>query len=136
MVALGCGAGAVAGCGGGSQSSTSVAGSGQGVGYRLKQEGLRHCVGPLATTGDPSPASGNPDPVSLAVYAEPGLGALVASGAGAQDHAVNLVVIRNHVAGNRTGADEAKVESCVVAHGAHGATRLGRRRRAVPISGA
>ncbi len=88
-----------------------MAGAGQGVGYRLKQEGLRQCAGPIPATGDPSPASGNPDPVSLAVYAEPGLGALVATGAGAQDHAVNLVVIRGHVAGNRTAAEEAQVES-------------------------
>jgi hypothetical protein len=78
---------------------------------RLQQEGLKQCVGALASTGDPSPATGNPDPVSLAVYGDPNFGAIVATGSGAQDHAINLVVIRNHVAGNRTAADEAQVET-------------------------
>jgi hypothetical protein len=116
-----CGAGGLTGCGGSGGataggSSSTVQGAGQGVGVRLQQEGLQQCVDGVATAGDPSPATGNPDPVTLSVYGDPGFGAIVATGTGAQDHAINLVVIRNHVAGNRTAAEEAQVESSWLRH--------------------
>jgi hypothetical protein len=100
----------VAGCGSSGASTTPVPGAGQGVGYALRADGMQRCAGPLSAVGDPSRYSGAPSPATLAVYAEPGFAAIVASGAGAQEHAVNLAVIRNHVATNISPATVAGIE--------------------------
>src|SRR5438270_9995887 len=71
---------------------------------------MQQCAGRLSAVGDPSKYSRAPSPATLAVYADPGLAAIVASGAGAQEHAINLAVIRNHVATNISPATVAGIE--------------------------
>ena len=87
-----------AGCGSASSSTThSSATSGQGIGGGLHAAGLRHCVGPVSGRGDSSTPVGAVGPVSLSLYAEPGLAAVVASGSSAEQHAIDLAMLRNHV---------------------------------------
>jgi len=101
---------AIAGCGGSGSATTPTAGAGQGVGYALRAQGMQECAAHLSAVGDPSSASGAPSSATLAVYAEPGFAAIVASGPGAQEHAINLAVIRNHVATSTSPAAVAAIE--------------------------
>jgi hypothetical protein len=89
---------AAGGCGSGASNSThSTAPSGQGIGDGLRAAGLRLCVGRISARGDTSTPVGAVGPVSLSVYAEAGLAAIVASGSSAQQHAIDLALLRNHV---------------------------------------
>jgi hypothetical protein len=74
---------AVAGCGG----QRKQQGAGKGVGFGLRAAGMTPCTGPLPGEGD----------ASLTLYAQHDFAALVASGAGAQQHAIDLALGRNHV---------------------------------------
>lgn len=85
-------------CGSGSSTSThSTAPSGQGISDGLRAAGLRLCAGPVSARGDTSTPVGAVGPVSLSVYAKPGLAAILASGSSAEQHAIDLALLRNHV---------------------------------------
>lgn len=58
-----------------------------GVGFGLRAAGMTPCVGALPGAGG----------ASLTLYAQHGFAALVASGAGAQQLAIDLALVRNHV---------------------------------------
>lgn len=83
------------GCGGTGQRR-SVPGAGKGVGYGLRAAGLQRCLGPVSGVGDTSTPIGAVGPVTLSLYSEPGFAALVASGASAQQHAIDLTILRSH----------------------------------------
>jgi hypothetical protein len=76
----------------GSSRQPPVAGAGKGIGAGLVAAGLQQCTRPLATQSS-APAG----PATLTVYAEPGFAAIVATGAGAQQDAIDLALLRNHV---------------------------------------
>jgi hypothetical protein len=81
------------GCGGGSSSSSqpNVPGAGTGIDHGLRVAGMTLCAGPISGHPVIASYSGQPVPVSLSVYAEHGFAAVVATGAGAQEHAIGLV---------------------------------------------
>ncbi len=83
------------GCGGSSSSSSdsqaNVAGAGKGIETGLQAAGMRLCAGPISGHPVIATYSGQPVPVSLSVYAEPGFAAVLATGPGAQEHAIGLV---------------------------------------------
>ena len=79
------------GCGGDSKP-------GPGVGAGLERAGLKRCAGPVRAE----------DGASLAVYAEPGLAAVVASGPRATAVAINHVVLRTGNTG--TGEEAGDIE--------------------------
>jgi hypothetical protein len=83
---------------GSSNATNSTAPSGQGVGAGLRAAGMQRCAGPVSARGDTSTPVGAVGPVSLTVYAERGLAGIVASGSSAQQHAIDLALLRNHVA--------------------------------------
>lgn len=107
MATVACAAIGLGGCGG----AKPVPGAGKGIGYGLRAAGMQLCVGPLPGEADTSPASAPAAPVSLSLYAEEGLAALVASGASAQQHAVDMLLIRYHVQSNVSAAEIADTES-------------------------
>lgn len=87
-----------AGCGSGSSSTTDSSPTpSQGIGGGLHAAGLQRCIGPVSGRGDTSTPVGAVGPVSLSLYAEPGLAAIVASGSSAEQHAIDLAMLRNHV---------------------------------------
>jgi len=94
------GALAVAGCGGNTQTQPPVPGAGQGVGAGLRADGLMACVGPLAGDGG----------ASVALYAQPGFAAVVASGDGAQKLAIDLAEIRTHIQSAPPVSEVARIE--------------------------
>jgi hypothetical protein len=79
-----------------------VAGAGQGIGAGLRAAGLQQCTKPLS-----SDASGAAGRATLSVYAEQGFAAIVASGAGAQQDAIDLAMLRNHIQSSTAKAQAA-----------------------------
>jgi hypothetical protein len=79
-----------------------VHGAGQGIGAGLKASGLQQCTKPIS-----SDATGAAGPAMLSVYAEHGFAAIVASGAGAEQDAIDLAMLRNHIKSSTAKAQAA-----------------------------
>jgi hypothetical protein len=101
---------AIAGCGGTGSTQTTTPSAGKGIGYGLRAAGMQVCAGPIS--GQPVNASYNdqPVPVSLSVYAEPGLATVVVSGPGAQEHAIGLIERSSHLDSAPTASELAGTE--------------------------
>ncbi len=105
---------AIAGCGGSNSSSSgaqsNVAPAGKGIAYGLRAAGMQRCAGPIS--GHPVIASYNDQavPVSLAVYAEHGFAAVIATGQGAQQYSIGLVERHFHAAAAPSQAQLAATE--------------------------
>ena len=101
---------AIAGCGGTGRTRTTTPDAGKGIGYGLRAAGMELCVGPIS--GQPVNATYNdkPVPVSLSVYAEHGLAAVVVGGPGAQEHAIGLIERSSHLDSAPTASELAGSE--------------------------